>query len=97
MPEPVITEGQAEHEPALRLKNPVSSVCERRAPLQFPATDLVRGDTIASNLDAFADVSRILVKRILDMQEAIDFYELNLFEALKQENDSNPEVRQLEL
>src|SRR5262245_24214706 len=69
MPEPVITDGQAEHEAALRLKNPVSSVCERRAPLQFPAADLVRGDTIAANLDVFADVSRILVKRILDMQE----------------------------
>jgi hypothetical protein len=73
MREPVITEGQAEHESTLRLKNPVSSVCERRAPLQFLAADLVRADTIATNLDVFADVSRLLVKRILDMQEAIDF------------------------
>jgi hypothetical protein len=86
MPESVITEGFVEREPSLGLENPVASAREAAASLRRLTGDAVLTDAMAAGLETFADISSRLVKRILDLRELLDFYELNLLEAPQEED-----------
>jgi hypothetical protein len=47
------------------------------APLERPPGDHVGARAIVAQSQAFAALSYILVKRIVDLQETLEFYELN--------------------
>jgi hypothetical protein len=74
MPEIVLTKSQAE--PARRLK--IESVSERGAPIQCSDENLGDAQKPDATIQVLAAISTLLMKRILDMQELLEFYERNM-------------------
>jgi hypothetical protein len=74
MPEIELTKSQAE--PARRLK--IESVSEGIAPIQCSAENLGDAQKHDASIQMLAAISALLLKRILDMQEVLEFYERNM-------------------
>ena len=76
MPEIVLSKSPAEPEPARRLQ--IKSVTEGRAPIQCSAGNLGNAQNPDATIQVLAGISTLLMKRILDMQELLEFYERNM-------------------
>jgi len=86
MSEPVIIENYASCATGLCTTGNLVTGGGAAALRQRIAEPPVRTGATVRESETFADISRILVKRILDLQEALDFYQLNF----QQRQPDNP-------
>ena len=76
MPGSVMTEDHVDRETADPAESTLLSL-EVGAPLERPTGDHVGARAIVAESQAFAALLYILVKRIVDLQETLEFYERN--------------------